>query len=898
MIRRFLLALGAMFAFCAFQFLSPAHAQNPTRRLTTTRDVLEFIWAPRGDELYVTREGKIFSLSQTRQQITGDLYRVNISDGASELLARNANGTRAPIVGDEIAFARLNDDGSARAIIFDPRAKREMDMGEITFGATLQWNREGGTLFFAQDGKLRRATKRERGTLFQSQTFPNNARISPNGERVAFLDAEGLWVTQGNSRQNIARNENELRLLPQFVWSHAGDKLAYISTREGFSPTVSIFDAANGTTKKIAQGDGLEHFANLAWSPDDAFVIFTRAPTGSSSANRSEIWRARADGSDTRALTHNNAEETLAQYSPDGNSIAFLRDGDVWVFDLNVEGLPQNDEHDSQNSAPDFETTRAVNAQRAAPPTIRVRHDAGNSCRSVPLGQIDTFDFETYVKRVVPAEVFRSWDDDVLKTQAVAARTYAWFWILQHVMSSFDVTDTTAYQYMCDAQYASTDNAVEATRGQYLDYQGFMVFAAYGAENGDPTLTNSWGNPYLLGVDDPVGFMKTRAGNGIGYSQWGAQRWATQYAWNYQQILLHYYSNVTLESALGNAQDVTPPIAAIISPWNNWGVTSNRVHIIVNASDDSSGIATIDLNAQYELNGARNEIIATLVGSDREFVWDVSALPNQTDIVLTPIARDASGNTTFGASITFNLDRRKPNGTMTAPATTAQQTITLNLNASDAGGSALAGMMFSNDWEWQGEAQQVQADSGSVVGDADALNGGALRGLVGTNIAGVWYGPYANALPSNQPYRAYFRIKTDDVNTTDEIAMLDVVTDGGANILGLKRVRGADLKNANEYQEFYVDFYYTGFSTNALEFRVAYRANASLWLDRILVARYPVEYAPTTNWTLSNGHGEKRVIAKFLDGAGNVSADAVSTIFFGQNRTIPRVWLPFLIREK
>lgn len=898
MTRRLPFAVFLLFALFAFQFLSPANAQTLTRRLTTTGDVMEFVWSPRGDELYVTREGNIISLTKTRQQITGDLYRVKLDDGASELLARNANSTRAPIVGDEIAFARLNDDGSARAFVFDPRSKQELEIAEITFGAIPQWNREGGTLFFVQDGKLRRATRNERATLYDSQSFPYNARISLRGESVAYLDAEGLWVTQGSARQNIARNENDARVLPQFVWSNAGDKLAYIVTREGFNPKVQIFDATDGTTKKIAQGDGLEHFANVAWSPDDAFVIFTRTPTASSSANRSEIWRAKADGSETRALTHNNAEETLPQFSPDGTSIAFLREGDVWVMELNAKGFPQNDIDISPYIAPDFETARVIDAQRAAPPTIRVRHDAGNSCRNVPLGQIDTFDFETYVKRVVPAEVFPSWDDDALKTQAVAARTYAWFWILQHTTWSFDVTDTTAYQYMCDAQYASTDNATEQTRGQYLDYLGYMVFAAYGAENGDPTLTNTFGNPYLLGVDDPVGFMRTRAGNGIGYSQWGAQRWATQYNWNYQQILRHYYSNVTLETALGNVSDVTPPIAAIISPRHNWGVTSNRVYIVINASDDFSGIATIELNAQYVLNGARSDIIATLVGSDREFVWDVSALPNQKNIIVTPIVHDVNGNLTFGAHIAFDLDRRKPQGTMTAPATTTNQTLTLNLNASDAGGSALAGMMFSNDWEWQGEASSVTVNSGAVVSDADALNGVALRGMVGTHPAGLWYGPYTNVVPSTQPYRAYFRLKTENVNTTAEIAMLDVVVDGGANILGLKRVRGTDFKNANEYQEFYVDFYYTGFSTHALEFRVAYRGAASLWLDRILVVRYPIPYASTTTWNLSDGFGAKRVIGKFLDGAGNVSNDAISTVFFGQNPPIPRVWLPFVVNEK
>ena len=224
-------------------------------------------------------------------------------------------------------------------------------------------------------------------------------------------------------------------------------------------------------------------------------------------------------------------------------------------------------------------------------------------------------------------------------------------------------------------------------------------------------------------------------------------------------------------------------------------------------------------------------------------MWDVSAIPNQTDIVVTPILHDANGNSAAGASVTFDLDRKKPTGTMAAPPTTTNQTVTLNLNAADAGGSNLTGMAFSNDWEWQGENQTRTANSGAVVADAGALNGSAVNGLKGTHAAGAWYGPYTNMLPTNQAYRAYFRIRTDDVNTSDEIALLDVVTDNGANILGLKSVRGTDLQTANVYQEFYVDFFYTGFDTNALEFRTAYRATASLWLDRILVVRMPVAYA-------------------------------------------------------
>jgi len=900
--RRFPFAVFVLFALCAFQFFLPrANAQSPLRRLTTMGDVLEFVWAPRSDALYVTRAGTIVSLGATRQQITGDLYRVDVADGAAEWLARRANMPHVNAA-DEIAFTRLNQDGSARAVLYAARTKEERDAGAVTFGAMPQWNRQGDTLFVLQDGKMLRVTRAERGTILNAQTFPLNARISVLGDRVAFLDAHGLWVTQGNVTRAIARSENGATILPQFVWSNAGDKLAYLVMRGALNPELWIADTTRGATQKIAQG-GMEYFANLAWSPDDAFVLFTRTPTGSSTANASEIWRARADGSDTRALTHNPSEETLPQYAPDGKAIAFLRGGDVWVLDLNADGLPIASNDVAQNIAVDDQTPRVPNAQRTPPTTIRVQHDAANACRSVPIGQIDTLDFETYVKRVVPAEVYPSWDADALKTQAVAARSYAWFWILQHSASSYDVTDSTAYQYMCDARYASTDSATDATRGQYLDYAGYMVFAAYGAENGDPTLTNTWGNPYLVGVDDPVGFGKTRAGNGIGYSQWGAQRWASQYHWNYQQILLHYYTNVTLQMPAGTNPDGTPPIGALVLPWSNWGITSNRVFLRVNASDDASGVASIALNAQYfDGTTTRNETIATLTGSQRELVWDVSALPNQTNVVLTPTIQDANGNSFTASSITFNLDRKKPQGTVTAPASTPTQTVSLTLNASDNGGSGLAGMLFSNNWNFEGENQFAQNNSGSVVSDADALNGYALRGLVGTNPAGAWYGPYTNVLPTQKNYRAYFRLKTDNVTTTNEIAFLDAVVDGGNTALGVKSLRGTDFKTANEYQEFYVDFVYNGYTTNPLELRVAYRAVASLWLDRILVVSYPVPYATFANWTLSDGLGSKRVIAKFSDSAGNISSDALADILYGVPPTptpalTPRIWLPFLIEQ-
>ena len=58
---------------------------------------------------------------------------------------------------------------------------------------------------------------------------------------------------------------------------------------------------------------------------------------------------------------------------------------------------------------------------------------------------------------------------------------------------------------------------------------------------------------------------------------------------------------------------------------------------------------------------------------------------------------------------------------------------------------------------------------------------------------------------------------------------------------------------------------------------------------------------PAADWTLTAGQGNKRVVGKFVDGAGNVSVDAVATVFFGDNpppTLVQRVWLPMIVNQK
>ena len=531
-------------------------------------------------------------------------------------------------------------------------------------------------------------------------------------------------------------------------------------------------------------------------------------------------------------------------------------------------------------------------AQKTPPDTIRVIHDAANSCREVPIGQIDTIDFEEYVKRVVPNEVYTSWPAEALKAQALAARTFAWYYTEEHAGDAWDVTDQTGYQVMCDKTYQLTNAAVEATEGQYIAYQGEVIKAFYSAKNGCPTRSMEKYD-YIQAVDDPVSFGEERSGHGWGMSQWGAYRWALWHGWGYQQILSHYYTGVTIElpSTGGPA-----PLGGLTLPWSDHFVTSNGVYLAANASDEGGAVSAVGF---YAVTGTTTLLVTDTLGGDGwSTVWDASALSDtaSTAITLSLLIRDEDGLVqSHTETARIGLDRQPPTGTMAATPVVHTHTITLSsLSATDPEpGSGVETMAFSNEgWSWEGEDLYHEDSSGHPIDDETALNGRAWCGLAGTHSPGAWFGPYTYDLEPGHAYRAYFRLKANDVTTTGEVAVLDVADNAGARVLGLRRLRGTDFRSARLYQEFPVDFDYTDVGTDGLEFRTAFRATVDLCLDRVLIASYPITLAGSAQWQLSPGAGIKVVTAKFVDRAGNVSADVTRTITLSDTNP-PAGWQGF-----
>ena len=121
---------------------------------------------------------------------------------------------------------------------------------------------------------------------------------------------------------------------------------------------------------------------------------------------------------------------------------------------------------------------------------------------------INLIDIEHYLYGVVPREMPASFPMEALKAQAVAARTYTLNNLNKHGSEGYNLCDTTHCQVYggIDGEHTRTNEAVDATKGIVITYNGSIIDAVYHSNSGGHTedSAEAWGNyfPYLIGVED------------------------------------------------------------------------------------------------------------------------------------------------------------------------------------------------------------------------------------------------------------------------------------------------------------------------------------------------------------------------------------------------------------
>ena len=109
------------------------------------------------------------------------------------------------------------------------------------------------------------------------------------------------------------------------AWSPDGQKLAFASSRSGDSE-IYILDLATKATRKLTNHWGID--TEPTWTSNGSSVMFTSGRSG-----KANIYEVSAQGGEARRLTFTGKENGDADVSPDGETIAVVRDGGIALLE-------------------------------------------------------------------------------------------------------------------------------------------------------------------------------------------------------------------------------------------------------------------------------------------------------------------------------------------------------------------------------------------------------------------------------------------------------------------------------------------------------------------------------------------------------------------------------------
>ena len=123
---------------------------------------------------------------------------------------------------------------------------------------------------------------------------------------------------------------------------------------------------------------------------------------------------------------------------------------------------------------------------------------------------INVLSLDEYIYGVVPSEMSYSWNSEALKAQAIAARTYALYHIMQSKKGIYDLDATTKSQVYkgINIENKKTSDAINETSGEILSYNYKPIITYFHSTCGGKTCDDKyvWTNndlPYLGQVKCP-----------------------------------------------------------------------------------------------------------------------------------------------------------------------------------------------------------------------------------------------------------------------------------------------------------------------------------------------------------------------------------------------------------
>ncbi len=181
-------------------------------------------------------------------------------------------------------------------------------------------------------------------TVFQdSQWLGYGARWSPDSQWLSYVSPsnQGVQVYNVNDGRNFLIPS---RMGGLATWSPHGDALLVSDIQrqeEGFTVHLLRADPATGQLTDLSGSEAIVEDSSPIWSPDGAWIAFTRKPAGASMGK--QIWLMRLDGSEAHYLTNEtDIHHGLPEWSPDSHYLLYQRyplkelgaQPSVWLLDV------------------------------------------------------------------------------------------------------------------------------------------------------------------------------------------------------------------------------------------------------------------------------------------------------------------------------------------------------------------------------------------------------------------------------------------------------------------------------------------------------------------------------------------------------------------------------------
>ena len=164
---------------------------------------------------------------------------------------------------------------------------------------------------------------------------------SPDGRQLAYVSSHGgeyhVWAVDLGSRAR-----RQLTFAPGHaetpLWSPAGDTIVFVqSPRPRASPTICAVPSAGGSVRTIVKAGSVDA-KPLGWFPEDRSLVFLQLIFDpSTSAPRSVIRRVSLDGAAVSWTGDPPGQVEFAALSPDGETLAFVAHGELWIRPLASE---------------------------------------------------------------------------------------------------------------------------------------------------------------------------------------------------------------------------------------------------------------------------------------------------------------------------------------------------------------------------------------------------------------------------------------------------------------------------------------------------------------------------------------------------------------------------------